>query len=141
MANVTNDHGHVPFVVVTFRSFPHSWAITGSVTMGDTGGTGTAHIDRTPDFTPGPFHIHGLSPGLPRWVIPVEQELPTLTEHLTSPPVCSGVRVTRSLVFVHCFVRHCLSFCPFSFDHCVVWSSSIYGFRLSLWYLQTLLTC
>jgi hypothetical protein len=28
----------------------------------------------------------------------VEQELPTLPEHLTSPPVFSGVRVTRSLV-------------------------------------------
>jgi len=32
-----------------------------------------------------------------------------------------------------------LSFCPFSFGHCVVWSSSIYGFWLPLWYLQTLL--
>ena len=40
-----------------------------------------------------------------------------------------------------CFLDHCLSFCPFSFDHCVVWSSSNYGFRLSLWYLHTLLTC
>jgi hypothetical protein len=32
-----------------------------------------------------------------------------------------------------------LSFCPFSFGHCVVCSSSIYGFWLPLWYLQTLL--
>ena len=24
---VTNDHGHVPFVVITNRSFPHSWLI------------------------------------------------------------------------------------------------------------------
>ena len=29
---VTNDHGYVPFVVNTFRSFPHSWLITGFVT-------------------------------------------------------------------------------------------------------------
>jgi len=28
----------------------------------------------------------------------VEQELPTLPSHLSSPPVFSGVRVTRSLV-------------------------------------------
>ena len=29
--------------------------------------------------------------------------------------------------------------CPFSFGHCVVCSSSIYGLWLPLWYLQTLL--
>jgi hypothetical protein len=29
----------------------------------------------------------------------------------------------------------CLFFCTFSFDHCVVCSSSIYGFWLPLWYL------
>ena len=39
----------------------------------------------------------------------------------------SGVRVTRSLVLYVCFVDRCLSFCTFSFDHCVV-CSSIYGF-------------
>jgi hypothetical protein len=32
-----------------------------------------------------------------------------------------------------------LSFCTFSFGHCVVCSSSIYGFWLRLWYLQALL--
>jgi hypothetical protein len=42
-------------------------------------------------------------------------------------PVFSGVRVTRSLVLCVCF------------GHCVVCSSSIYGFRLPIWYLQTLL--
>jgi hypothetical protein len=73
----------------------------------------------------------------------VEQELLTLPEHLSSPPVFSGVRVTRSLVLFVCFVYRCLSFCTFSFGHCVVCSSSIYGFWLPLWYLQTLLptTC
>ena len=34
----------------------------------------------------------------------VEQELPTLPEHLSSPPIFSGVRVTRSLVLYVCFV-------------------------------------
>ena len=55
-----------------------------------------------------------------------------------SPPVFSGVHVTRSLVLCVCFVDRCVSFCTFSFGHCVV-CSSIYGFWLPLWYLQTLL--
>ena len=42
----------------------------------------------------------------------VEQELPTFMEHLNSPPVFSGVRVTRSLVLRVCFVDRCLSFSP-----------------------------
>ena len=58
----------------------------------------------------------------------VEQELLTLPEHLSSSPVFSGVRVTRSLVLCVCFVDRCLSLCTFSFGHCVVCSSSIYGF-------------
>jgi hypothetical protein len=33
------------------------------------------------------------------------------------------------------------NFCTFSFGHCVVYSSSKYGFWLPLWYLQTLLHC
>ena len=44
----------------------------------------------------------------------VEQELPSLPEHLSSSPVFSGVRVTRSLVLCVCFVDRCLSFWPFS---------------------------
>jgi hypothetical protein len=48
------------------------------------------------------------------------------------------VRVTRSLVLYVCFVDRCLSFCTCSLSHCVVCSSSIYGFWLPLWYLQTL---
>ena len=62
-----------------------------------------------------------------------------LSLHLSSLPVCSGVPVTRSLVLCVCFVDCCLSFSLFSFDHCVVCSSSIYGFWLPLWYLQILL--
>ena len=51
-----------------------------------------------------------------------------LPEYLSSPPIFSGVHVTRSLVLGVCFVDRCLSFCTFSFDHCVVGSSSIDGF-------------
>jgi hypothetical protein len=58
----------------------------------------------------------------------VEQELLTLPEHLSSPPVFMWVSVTRSLVLYVCFVDHFLSFCTFSFGHCVVCPSSIYGF-------------
>ena len=52
---------------------------------------------------------------------------------MSSPPIFSGVRVTRSLVLCVCFVDRCLSFCTFSFDHCVVCPSSV-----PPWYLQTL---
>ena len=55
----------------------------------------------------------------------VEQELPTLPEHLSSPPVLSGVRVTRSLILYVCFVDRCLSFCPFSFGHSTILCSVI----------------
>jgi hypothetical protein len=48
----------------------------------------------------------------------VEQELLTLSEHLSSPSVISGVRVTRSWVLYVCFVDRCLSFCPFSLPLC-----------------------
>jgi hypothetical protein len=48
-------------------------------------------------------------------------------------------RVTRSLVLCVCFVDQCFSFCTFSFGHCVVCSSSKYGFWLPPCYLQTLL--
>jgi hypothetical protein len=70
----------------------------------------------------------------------VEQELLTLPKHRSSPPVFSGVRVSRSLVLYVCFVDHCFSFSTFSFGHCVVCSSLIYGFWLPLWYLQTVRT-
>ena len=42
-------------------------------------------------------------------------------------PGFSWVRVTRSVALCACFVDRCLSFCTFSFGHCVVCSSSIYG--------------
>ena len=67
------------------------------------------------------------------WILP----LLTLPKYLSSPPVFSGVHVTLSLVLCVCFVDRCLSFCTFSFGHCVVCSSSISRFWLPLWYLQT----
>ena len=42
------------------------------------------------------------------------KKLLTLPEHLSSPPVFRGVRVTRSLAVCVCFVDRCLSFCTFS---------------------------
>ena len=55
----------------------------------------------------------------------MEQELLTIPEHLSSLPVFSGVRITRSLVLCVCLVDRCLSLSTFSFDHCVVCSSYI----------------
>jgi hypothetical protein len=71
---------YVPLIVNTSRSFPHVWLVTGFVTR------------------------------LTRQVPLVEQELLTLPECLSSPPVFSGVRVTQSLVLCVCFVDRCLSF-------------------------------
>jgi len=105
---VTNNHGYVPLVVNTSRSFPHSRLITGFVTR--------------------------LTP----WVPLVEQELLTLLGHLSSPPVVSGVRVTRSLVLCVCFVDRCLSFCTFSFGQCFVFDiwilvTPLVSFNSSYW--------
>jgi hypothetical protein len=50
---------------------------------------------------------------------------------------------TQVLRRIKCFLFHMWqpsAFCPFSFGHCVVFLSSIYGFWLPLWYLQTFLT-
>ena len=55
--------------------------------------------------------------------------------HECTPGFC-GVRVPRSLVL--CVVDRCLSFCYFSFGHCII-CPSIYRFWVTLWYLQTLL--
>jgi hypothetical protein len=82
--------------------------------------------------------VTGFVNRLTRQVPLVEQELLTLPEHLSSSQVFSGVCVTRSLFLCVCFVVRCLFFCTFSFGYCIVCSSSIYGFWLPLWYLQTL---
>ena len=64
-------------------------------------------------------------------------ELTTTASEFTH--VFSAVRVFLFLVLCVCFVDRCLSFGPFSFGHCVVCSSSIYGFWFPIWNLQTLL--
>jgi hypothetical protein len=72
---------------------------------------------------PHSIFITGFVTRLTRRVPLVEQELLTLPEHMSSPPVFSGVRVTRSLVVYVCFVDRRLSFCSFSFGQCVFCSS------------------
>ena len=102
---VTYDHGYVPLVVNTSWSFPHSRLTTGFVTR------------------------------LTRREPLVEQALLTLPEHLSSPPILSAICVTRSLVLCVCFVDRCLSFCTFTFGHCVVCSFSSYGFLFDIFKL------
>jgi hypothetical protein len=58
-----------------------------------------------------------------------------MTSHL---PGLVPLTHIHDLSLTLCFVDR-LSFCTFSFGYCVVCSSSIYGFWLPLWYLQTLL--
>ena len=58
----------------------------------------------------------------------VERRLLTLPEHLRSSPVLVGFVLLDLWFSVLCFVDRCLYFCPFSFGHCVVCPSSIYGF-------------
>ena len=65
--------------------------------------------------------ITGFITRLTQCVPLVKQELLTLPEHLS---------VTQFLVLCVCFVDRCLSFCTFSFGHCVICSSSIYRFWL-----------
>ena len=57
-------------------------------------------------FSPA-FYRAAIVTRLKRRVPLVEQELLTLPEHMSSPPVFSGVRVTRSLVLYVCFVVVC----------------------------------
>ena len=56
----------------------------------------------------------------------MRQNRSTFPEYLIN--FFNGVRVSRSLVLSVCFVDRCLSFCTFSFGHCVVCPYSIYRF-------------
>jgi hypothetical protein len=58
------------------------------------------------------YHMIGFVNRLTRRMPLVEQDLLTLPEHLSSSPVFSVIRITRSLVLCVC-----------SFGHCVVCSS------------------
>ena len=78
-------------VAITIRSFPHSRLITGFIIR------------------------------VTRWVPHVEQELLTLSEHLST---CCSI-----FSFLCNVLKIVLSFCPFSFGYCVVvCSPSIYHF-------------
>ena len=50
----TNDHGYVPFVVSTNRSFPHSWLLKGFVTNSTT----VPHVEQ--DLLTLPEHMNSL---------------------------------------------------------------------------------
>ena len=82
------------------------------------------------------FNVVNTSRSLPHsWPITgfltrVTQQVPLVEQ------VFSGVRVTLSLVLYVCFVDSC----PFSFGHCVVCSSSTYGFWLPPFGIFKLLT-
>ena len=68
-------HRYVPLVLNTFRSFPHSWLIARFVTR-------------------------------VTWQVPlVEQELLTLAEHLSSPPVFSEISCYSIFSFMCMFCR------------------------------------
>jgi len=76
-------------------------------TSGADNGTGTAYPSGAPEFNPFP------TPGF-YW---------------------------GSCYSIFCFLCSVLdpslSLCPFTFDHCIVFPASIYGFWLPVWYLQT----
>jgi hypothetical protein len=109
---VANDHGYVPLVVNTFRSFLHSCLINGFVIK------------------------------VTRRMPLVEQELLTIPQHLSSPPISSVVRVTRSLVLCVMFCRSLfVLLCLFFWPLCCL---SFFDLRIlisdyPLWYLQSLL--
>ena len=94
--------GYIPFVVITIRSFPQSWFFNGVVTR------------------------------LTRRVINVEQELLTLPEHLSPPPVLVVFVLLDLLFSTYRLIDDCFTFVC----HCTVCPFSIYCSRLPLWYLQ-----
>ena len=120
--------------------------------MGIINGAGTAYLSGTPELTPGFSGVHRLAAardkayqllGHGRWFSPgtlassttktshhdiaeilLKVALNTINKSIKS---FSRVCVTRSLALCVHFVDRCMSFCTFSFGHCVV-CSSIYGF-------------
>ena len=65
-----------------------------------------------------PWHLYWNF--ISRWSALPSWSCFTLPEHPSLPPIFSGVRVTRSLLIYVCFGYRCLSFCTFSFGHCVL---------------------
>ena len=77
------------------------------------------------------YFFHNFSPGVTRRIPHVEQELPTLPEHMSSRSVFSRVCVARTSVL-------CKMFCRSFFVHCIVCASSIYGFDIFKLFLERL---
>ena len=103
----------------------------------------TTHMFHLSYTLPGPFLFSWFITGLVTRLIqrgPLvkqeRQELFILPKHLSSPRFFVGLCVTGSLVLCVCVVDRCLFFSPFSFGHCVLFPSSIYGFWLPLWYFM-----
>jgi hypothetical protein len=96
-------------------------------------------VEITSRSFPHSWLISGFVTGLTQRVPLVEQELLTFRSTLVHPQFLVGF-VFLDLVLCVSFVEHCFSFSTFSFGHCFL-CSSIYGFWLPLWYLQTLLKC
>ena len=84
------------------------------------------------------IHVLRLETTVAQRVSHVEQELHTFSEHLCASCVFIGVRVAHCIHFCAMFVH--ITVCPFVPFHLICFSSSsIYGFLLSPWYLQTVL--
>ena len=75
-----------------------------------------------------PVLFSGFVTRLTRLVSLVEQELPTLPQHLSSPPAFSGVRVRGGM----CLFCRSLFVLLYFVLYCIVCSSSIYGLWLPL---------
>ena len=100
---VTNDHGYVPFAVITIHSYPHSVTYHRGCNMSST--TGVTCVAETAN----PPGAHELT------------------------PVCSGVRIARSLVFCAIFYG---SFALLFLG--IVFFLSFLLFLITLWYVQSL---
>jgi hypothetical protein len=53
------------------------------------------------------------------------------SEHMSSSPVFA-----RSVGLYILLTHHCVSFCPLSFGHCIISSSSVDGLCLPRWYAR-----
>ena len=70
----------------------------------------------------------------------MEQELLSISEYLSSPSICCRVHISRPLVFCLIFCKPLFLILFIFFGHCIVVCHSSYGYLLSLWYHQTLLS-
>ena len=84
--------------------------------------------------------IHWFVTRVTRRVLLMDQEQLTLPEYRSSSSVFGGIHVAQYLVVYAVFCRpFFVLFVLFSFDHCIVCTSSIFRFRFHLWYHPTFL--